>query len=349
MDELDLFLVNDQEIILSVDLQKLISQHNSDIKIRSNASGAQMTTKGILIAFLLVAIIGSTANPVSATIGVPTQEDWRSHYRQAMASFDAGCYSEAESHLFKSLDFVGSDFGKALSTLVALEQVLEETKKLSAKERVLLTHVKILDEHFKPCELQADVYLQLGELYSETDNFPNAEKYFRKTVSLMKQCYGPYYLGVGTALNNLAYSELRQKKLADAEVHFKQALVVFNKRGGEKNIFYGLTANNLGDLYEKTGRNKFALIYFGKAVTAFNSSIGSSHPIALDALKRYTSLRHKLESSSPEVFRLDRNLKHRKDFRMDYPKPVVPSPNDSPCNFPNLAFMFAGFKLNENC
>jgi tetratricopeptide (TPR) repeat protein len=228
-----------------------------------------------------------------ASMSTPAETEWTENFIAAAKSLDRKSFKDAHQHLLKCLDEIGNDPIKAIATLNALERLYEEIGNLADKERVLLTHLKVLDGYRFPKDCYAEVYFQLGEIAATNENYKKAELYFSLALPILKHYTGEYHSDVGITLNNLAYAELRLHKTKLAETHYKQALDVFHKSMGMYNLFYAFTAGNLGDFYEMSNRPDIAASYFKKALESFSAVLGSSDPLTQEIKNRYDSTRSK--------------------------------------------------------
>ncbi len=244
----------------------------------------------------IVSLMALTSTPVSASIGVENGDNrsWNHQFENGISCFKKHLYNESEFYFLKCLNSSGHDLKRSLASLTALEELFEETQNYKAKELVLLSHLKIATAYRLPGKTLAEINQQLGDVYSTMEKYEKAKDNFYEALKQLTSTETKDDFTVASILNNLAYCEFRLKDLATAELHYKQALAIFTQLRGTSSVCFGLTAGNLADLYECSGRNQLALTYFERAIYSLSESIGRQHPLVKKFEHRRLILKQKL-------------------------------------------------------
>ncbi len=134
-----------------------------------------------------------------------------------------------------------------LSHLAARRGDHERAKQL-AVEAVNLAE-QVMPEHTR----LAQAYAQLAGVYQETGETSKAYAEYQKalTIQLLHPEKG---YAIGVTFNNLAYLDLEQKKLSEAEQHFAKALPIFREAFGETHPHTLTVAMNLAEVVLKLGQ-----------------------------------------------------------------------------------------------
>lgn len=255
----------------------------------------RIQTNSLLLAIVTaIALIALAAPSSIATVAPRKDSSWKHLFDDGIASLKQHRYKESEAYFLQSLNSVDHHVNRTLTSLMALEELYEITNDYQAKELVLLSHLQILKMYCRPCSLEADVYLQLGDLYSMTQRYESGKHQYLQALSIIEGFAVKDDLSRGATLNNLAYCELQLKDFTTAELHYKQALTAFTKALGPNSICFGLTAGNLADLYGYTKHDKLALTYFEKAIFALSSHVGTHDPVVQELIERASIVKRRL-------------------------------------------------------
>ena len=111
-------------------------------------------------------------------------------------------------------------------------------------------------------------YGNIGMLYSDMNNYPEAIKYQIKALNL-NESIGDYY-GTASSYLNLGNIYTQVKNYATAERYILKGLAMEKKIGNKKWI--GTGYGYLGWLYRNEGDNKKAYVYYQKAYNIFEIS-----------------------------------------------------------------------------
>lgn len=168
----------------------------------------------------------------------------------------------AEEVARRAVAVVSRISGEAHPGMVALKTTLSHIAARRgdlAKAQDLAKQAVALAEEVMPDHTRlAQAYVQLASVYEEQGESAKAYAEYQKALTIQllhpKKSYA-----IGVTFNNLAYLDLEQGKLADAERHFAKALPIFDEAFGKDHPHYVTVAMNLAEVVLKQGRPRQAL------------------------------------------------------------------------------------------
>ncbi|HEY9714316.1 MAG TPA: tetratricopeptide repeat protein, partial [Chroococcales cyanobacterium] len=186
----------------------------------------------------------------------------------------------AERALRKALTAAGGNLTKKLVTLEALEEVFESEGNYPAEEQVLLSSMRLMRSVDDiPGLLLAATYSKLAVVNFYMNRLDRAEYFCRIALPVLKDSAGSISPDLAIALNNLGWIEYELKQYKHSESHLRQSLYILQRLFGDKDVLYGLTANNLAKVYLSVGNYQAALLWYRRCSKAMHSSVGPGSPI----------------------------------------------------------------------
>lgn len=249
--------------------------------------------------FIILALCASVLSFQSvqgAAVSVPNERDsyqaWETLISSAILSIELQHYDDAEKDLRTALSSPLLEAPHQAITLQLLEDLYEIQSKYTEEEKVLLEYLDLVtnNNYFAP-NRQSETLVKLAAVSSRLENFRKGQGYLERALPLLKIHCGPRSPEYAVALNNLGWTKYRQNKLKESEMHVQQSLNIVQETLGTTNLFYGLAAYNLADIYLKSGRKSLALDWYQKALTAFIHSVGKDDELSKEAKTRCDQLR----------------------------------------------------------
>jgi len=124
----------------------------------------------------------------------------------------------------------------------------------------------------------ANLYHNLGGLEHSRRHFLRGEKYTRKALELRLQVAPPDSLAVASDRAALAAILDGLHRFVEAERHYQHALITYRREYGASHPETAVILNNLGALYQATGRQKCAELHYRAALRIKRKELGASHP-----------------------------------------------------------------------
>lgn len=243
-----------------------------------------------------------------------SEKTWDNLYEEGLHQFDVGNLSEAESLLRTARDMSNGDTSKYCATLEALFSVYTDQKNREAAEGILLEYLKCVRAGKEMASSrQAVILSQLASLNSAMKKYDRAENFSREAIPLIERFYGYRSPEMASELNNLGCSELRQNKLDSAEQHLSQAIGILEKTLGKSSTPYGLSALNMAEVYELRQNPSLSIVWYRKAISSFDETLGSKNSLSEKIAERCKSLKVSRQASGETARRkLDRSNGARK-------------------------------------
>lgn len=137
------------------------------------------------------------------------------------------------------------------------------------------------------------LYTNLGELYSQQEQFDYAEHCFKRGLNVARKGFGQNSIETVPALIDLAQMYVRTGKFALAQPLFKQALAIVDKPGDEKMAPYVVVIEaDQGAMYYSAANYNFAEPHFKKASQLAATTFGATHPWSTTIGGMYASCLH---------------------------------------------------------
>jgi tetratricopeptide (TPR) repeat protein len=119
---------------------------------------------------------------------------------------------------------------------------------------------------------------QLGLLYKQQIRFPDAERLYRRALSIDERSFGAHHPNVAIRLNNLAQLLQATNRLGEAEPLMRRALSIVERSSGADHPNVGISLNNLAALLQATNRLGEAEPLMRRALAIDERSFGADHP-----------------------------------------------------------------------
>ncbi|MEP7233393.1 MAG: ATP-binding protein [Ginsengibacter sp.] len=167
---------------------------------------------------------------------------------------------------------------KYAEELITLSQQAGNDKYLRAgyfikgtKKRLLGNFAEALDAFFKSAELakklhnvtdEADSYSSIADAYSAANNHENANQYYNKAITVLRQSSKP--VSLASTLFNAGDEFRKAKNFDSALLYFREANLIFEKANHLSGKAYCL--GGIGMVYAKIGKNDLAVKNLTQAI-----------------------------------------------------------------------------------
>jgi hypothetical protein len=122
------------------------------------------------------------------------------------------------------------------------------------------------------------LYSNMGEVYSEENQFKYGEDLLKKGLNIAQKGYGENSIQAVPAMINLGQCYVRQGKDSLAKPLFDKALAIVDKPDDEKLVPYAaVIETNLGAMYFAQGKYAFGEPHFKRALELAQKSFGPDH------------------------------------------------------------------------
>ena len=153
--------------------------------------------------------------------------------------------------LFETLEFVDNDNSLKPFVLKALGVLYAEEYEVDSAEYYLLEAVKIFISNKQIIEA-ADIYLQLGKLYIDAEDYESAFTFLSTSSDLYFENFVSFKQAI--SINLIGQSYFLQEKFTEAEKYFVEALeIAIRYNNNEQKLF---SYNYLSEIYLKQGNLK---------------------------------------------------------------------------------------------
>lgn len=186
------------------------------------------------------------------------------------------------------------ELDKRIKSLESLAQCYDDQEKYEDEERTILSYLLLMKcrPNYPPDKI-SDSYLKLGAVNYFMNRNEKALHYCREALEITKRTCDRDSLEMAVVLNNIGWIENEAKMYQQSEKDLRSSLKIIETKLGTKNVFYGMTANNLSTLYLETGDSSRAIEWCRRALAAFEKSLGPKHPLTIDLAKEL----HELQTS----------------------------------------------------
>lgn len=123
----------------------------------------------------------------------------------------------------------------------------------------------------------AKPYNELASIYKIMENYPLAEKYFKKSLDLSIEKYGEDHLLTKRVKMNLINPLFKLEKFDEAESYFEDNIKILTERYSEQHWRTGSAYGAFGVYFMKRGDYEKADSLFRKNLSIFKNSIGPDH------------------------------------------------------------------------
>ncbi len=162
--------------------------------------------------------------------------------------------------------------------------------------------------------VEAEMRSLIGRLYLEIGNYEGAETMNRSAWELYRKLTGPGSAEAASALHDLGAALWKQRKLAEAEAAYQEALVIRRRLFGNEHADVATTLNNLGAVYRRQNKlaESEALTREGLAIR--RRLFGNEHPDVADSLRNLAIIlgdrgqRAESEAAAREMLAMRRRL-----------------------------------------
>jgi tetratricopeptide (TPR) repeat protein len=205
--------------------------------------------------------------------------------KRALSYSSRGDYRRAEACLREALEFGKRHPGSFGIDRAALWNELGMVRKYLGKfdsaERYYRLALRCARQRPKTAEREfflANLYHNLGGVEHSRRRFGIAEKYARKGLELRLKCTGSDSLAVASDRAALAAILDGRHRYGESKRCYFHALKVYRREYGASHPEIAVVLNNLGALYQATGRPKLAESYYRAALRMKRRELGASHP-----------------------------------------------------------------------
>ncbi len=160
-------------------------------------------------------------------------------------------------------------------TMNAMALVLTNTGEYTEALNMLLQSLKTLRRN-KAQEEESSVLLNIGRLYTVTNDLENALEYTSQSLDLKRKLNIPG--GIANALNNMGVIYRRKGEQDKALTMFEESLSIQRTLGDKTGVANSL--NNIGIILHTTGHNEKAIRYFREALS-IREELGDKSGIAM--------------------------------------------------------------------
>ncbi|MBL9166165.1 MAG: serine/threonine protein kinase [Verrucomicrobiales bacterium] len=187
---------------------------------------------------LLSVGIGIIAVLVVASLAMVTASLRNERQARLKAQTEEARSRQATRFLKNMLEGVGPSVARGRNTEM-LREILDKTAQ------------QIGEQLGNQPAVEAEMRSLIGRLFLEIGNYEGAEAMARRGLALYRGLAGPASAEAASALNDLGMALWKQRKLAEAEVAYQEALDIRQQRFGRDHADVASTLNNLGAVYRR--------------------------------------------------------------------------------------------------
>lgn len=212
---------------------------------------------------------------------------------------DFGDYEKGKKYAVKGLEIWEKQKEKSETTkwylLNALAINYDDNKEY---DKAIETHLKALKFATDNDHFLTSTYNNLGNTHKKKGNFPEAEKYLKKSFELSRKVQNDYQFA--TVYGNLGDLAIRQKKYQNAQKYLDSSLYYSKKSESPEKLKDAYEYSS--DLYEKIGDYKKTLLYL-RQFLHLKDSLESVQKagIIYDAQERYETAKKEKENHDLQV------------------------------------------------
>ncbi len=117
-----------------------------------------------------------------------------------------------------------------------------------------------------------------GLFASQRARYPDGERLFQRSITIMEEAIGPRHPDLAKVLNNLAGTYFHQGRFSEAEPLYRRSLEIFEVELGSEHLDVATALNNLAEVYHSQGRLSEAEQLFQRSLVIKEKSLGPDHP-----------------------------------------------------------------------
>jgi tetratricopeptide (TPR) repeat protein len=145
-------------------------------------------------------------------------------------------------------------------------------------------------------------YLKERALYTE------AERLYKRSITIYEKALGSEHLYVANALNNLALLYFSMEKFDEAERLYKRTLTIYEKELGPNDTHLATALNNLALLYHAQERFPEAERYYRRSLEISEKMLGPENPGVATMLSNLANLYHSQKKYGEAEYHYQRSL-----------------------------------------
>ncbi len=199
----------------------------------------------------------------------------------ASSLIELGEYEEAEGYIRRELQFHRDnpeDSTGLGGTLSDLGRVLKEIGRLDEATEHLSEAIDVL-ERDRPDSLALMIaYNNMGVTQQRRGELSAAAPYFKKSLALREQRYGPDHPFTARAENNIGTLMYSLGRIEEATRYYETALEKRKKSFGDEHAEVAESLYNVGLAYAEVYETDVALEYLNQALKIDTNQLGESHP-----------------------------------------------------------------------
>jgi len=200
------------------------------------------------------------------------------------------------------------DYDEEQIDLITFGTILWKMKKINDEEIYFRYLLDILaEDHID----RANIYYNLGHIYSEKSQFDLSLKYYEKSLDIWKNCPNSNEINLANNYNAIATYFWKQSDYQQAYEAFHKALEIFRHLFGDHHITVGMCWNNLGTVISNendSNSNKILDCYL-KALHIFQENLPIHHPNLASLHCNISRIYKKLEQYDQALEHLNLSLK----------------------------------------
>jgi tetratricopeptide (TPR) repeat protein len=135
---------------------------------------------------------------------------------------------------------------------------------------------------------------ELAILYEDIDKYNEAEKLYRRSLSIKEKIFGEENFELLSSLNNLVLLYRRQGRYEEAEPLFQRLIAISEKTLGKGHPRVVEAMNSMAVFYEKHGNYAKAELLFQRALEISEKTLGKEHPRVAEAMNSMAVLYEKM-------------------------------------------------------
>jgi tetratricopeptide (TPR) repeat protein len=124
----------------------------------------------------------------------------------------------------------------------------------------------------------AEVLTELGRIYSREDFYPEAERAFKRALTLRSDIFGKTSLPAAESMADLGLVYCAEGYNSEAQEPLEEALKIRKQNAGDDSVDYAESLKDIALLYSRTGKEAEALKALQKAMAIRTKTRGSIDP-----------------------------------------------------------------------
>ena len=168
-------------------------------------------------------------------------------------------------------------------------QAFEQGRYSEAEQR--LTEAVRQAESLGPLDYRLNVSLStLAGMYRAQGKYAEAERFYRRALTVAEEALGPDHPDLAASLSNLALLYQDQKDYAQAEALFGRALDMSVRAVGPNHPNVALAYNNLAGLRRDQGNYSRAESLYQVSLAILEQALGPEHPDVATTLEEFAAM-----------------------------------------------------------